>query len=108
MTKPIKIFLRVGIALMCLGILIGVGSLVWAFAKVSSDTMPQPEQLAFGIIGYFIGIPIFVIGSLTTLISTVVHLLTKPKTIAAPPAAPPVPPSPPPLTVEPLETRRFL
>ena len=105
MTKLIKIFLKVGIALMCLGLLIGFGSLVWAFAQLSSVTMPQPEQLAFGIVGYFIGIPIFVIGSLTTLISLVVHLITKPKSI---PSSRPPPPTPPPLTVEPLETCQFL
>jgi hypothetical protein len=79
MTKAATILLRVGGALACLGLVIGVGGVIWSFNQVASIGVDQPTHLAYGITGVLVGMPILMVGVLTMLIAVILQFATKSK-----------------------------
>ena len=91
MTKSVKLSFRVGLALLGLGLLVAVGGTIWgmiqAFSQVAGSGMAQSEQLSSSIAralaSSVVGIPILVVGFLTTVISLIVHFATRSKPSAS-------------------------
>ena len=85
MTKPVKIFLKIGIALLGLGFVVIVGGTVWgmirAFHQLNGSGLTGPDQLgssiAMALHSCVIGIPILTAGFLITVISLLVHFVAK-------------------------------
>ena len=83
MTKPVKTSFRIGLTMLGLGLLIGVGGMAWAFAQVGSRGMGEPASLARSIVLVFISGPLLLGGILTTVISLIIHFVTRPETSAS-------------------------
>ena len=87
MTTPVKIFFRIGLALLGLGFVVGSGGVGWGvlreFYRSTDPNATQPEVLGSGLVlalgSCVVGIPIVTVGFLVTVVSLVVHFATKPR-----------------------------